>query len=88
MNGLFVTRAEDDGEDICNHLNKMLQFRERLSLIKDDDVLYDLAFRGIIAASLPPSWDWFTSPYVEGEERDRVTPLQFIELIKARYFFQ
>jgi len=83
MNGLFFTRAKD-GEDISKHLNKMLQFRES---IKNDDVLPDLFFNLIIAASLPPSWDWFTSPYVEGEERDLVTSLRFIGLIRERYFF-
>jgi len=85
MNGLFYTRYED-GEDLCKHLNKMLQFREKLNLIKNDDVISDLPFKLTIAASLPPSWDWFTSPYVEGEQKDLVNALQFIGILRERYF--
>jgi hypothetical protein len=85
MNGLFYTRYED-GEDLCKHLNKMLQFREKLNLMKNEDSLSDLPFKQIIAASLPRSWDWFTSPYVEGEQKDLVTALQFIGILRERYF--
>lgn len=85
MNGLYYTRYED-GEDLCKHLNKMLQFREKLKLIENDDVLPDLPFKRIIAASLPPSWDRFTSPYLEGEQKDLATALQFIGIIRERYF--
>ena len=86
-NCLFHTRAED-GEDIGEHLNKVLRYREGISLMGRSDLVPDLLFKGAIAASLPPSWDKFTSPYVEGEKRDLVTPLQLIGIIKEESLYR
>jgi hypothetical protein len=52
------------------------------------DLIPDSLFKGAIAASLPPSWDKFTSPYVEGEKRDLVTPLQLIGIIKEEFLYR
>lgn len=84
--GLFHTHAED-GDDISKHLDKLLQYRNGINLIgNDDDLIPDLLFKGIINASLPPSWDEFTSPYVVGEMKDLVTPLQLVAMIKEKYY--
>lgn len=84
--GLFHTHAED-GDDISEHLNKLLRYREGINLIgNDDDSIPDLLFKGIINASLPPSWDELISPYVVGESKDIVTPLQLIAMIKQKYY--
>ena len=86
QDGLFHTRAED-GDDISKHLNELLRYREGIHLMGNgDDSIPDLLFKGIINASLPPSWDEFTSPYVVGEKKDSVTSLQLIAMIKEKYF--
>jgi hypothetical protein len=87
FNCLFHTRAED-GDDIGEHLNKVLQYREGISLMGKHDLIPDPLFKGVIAASLPPSWDEFTSPFVEGEKRDLLTPLQLIGIIKEEFLYR
>lgn len=83
IHGLFHTHAED-GENISEHLNKLLQYREGINLIANRDLIPDLSFKRVIAASLPPSWHEFVSPYVEGEKEDPVTPLQPIGTSRER----
>ena len=58
---LYGTQAKE-GVSIAAHLNEMKATRDRLSLlgyrIDDND------FKSIIVASLPPSWESFTSLYL------------------------
>src|ERR1700678_3623878 len=58
------TRMKEGG-DVVEHLNKLKELWERLSLFGDEDYkISDTQFKANIALSLPQSWDTFTEPYV------------------------
>ena len=91
---LFRTLA-DEGEDVIKHLTKLKKLWECLiSFGICEFNLSDVLFKGIIASSLPPSWDIFTEPYVgilEGEDPDKLDEKKkmslqsFIGVIKMEY---
>ena len=56
---LFRTYAEEE-DDIIEHVNKLKQYWERISILGDENFKFsDHLFRVIITSSLPPSWDAF-----------------------------
>ena len=64
MKSLFQTVA-DEGSDIPKHVNKLLEWYEKIILANDPEfTVTNTMFKSIITNSLPSSWDTFTSPYV------------------------
>ena len=61
---LFGTHAEE-GDDIVTHLAMLKGRWETLNMIDAEDfTITDIQFKGIIATSLPASWDSYTEPFV------------------------
>ena len=62
--GVFQTVA-DEGSNIPKHVNKLLEWYEKIILANDPEfTVTNTMFKSIITNSLPSSWDTFTSPYV------------------------
>ena len=94
---LFRAEAHD-GDNISEHLTRLKEYWERLNMIRNEHFqLSDVAFKNIIASSLPQSWDAFTEPYVGGyssqdttlssiaNRRSEVKSQEFIGILKEEY---
>jgi len=92
MKSLFQTTAEE-GSDIPKHVNKLLEWYEKIILANDPDFqLSDTMFKSIITNSLPPSWHTFTKPYVRRrtgipniDYETRITASKLIGIINEEY---
>ena len=67
-----------EGDDIVEHLDNLRQCGKQFEIS-------DVFFNTIVAASLPPSWDTFTSEEIVGNHGVVVSPKQFISLIEREY---
>ncbi|KAG6326911.1 hypothetical protein ID866_12178 [Astraeus odoratus] len=80
---LYHTRAKE-GKDIVAHITKMWQYQVELhqmgSLVSDDD------FCSMLITLLPPSWDHFTSAYLDVQSSDkRIMSQELIALVHNEY---
>jgi len=96
MRNLLHTTYEledSEGENISDHLGKLKQYWEQISLFGDDYFeITDILFKVIIISSLPPSWDTFTESYVGlggragvNDPKPHMTSQQLIGVIKKEY---
>ena len=89
IKNLFHTSAEENA-DISEHLRRLKSYWERIHPIDDDGD--DASFKGVIAASLPLSWDAFTESYFGGQKGMETDPKQllnsqeFIGILIEEYF--
>jgi len=92
MKSLFQTVAEE-GPDIPKHVNKLLEWYEKIILANDPEFsVTDTMFKSIITNSLPPSWHAFTKPYVRRrtgipdiDYETRISASKLIGIIKEEY---
>jgi len=86
----LIATTVAEGGNIHEHLTKLEHSWDQLSLFGDQNYrISDAFFKRIIAASLPPSWDQFTGPYVSGpldevdtDPRKQINCQQFIAIIR------
>jgi hypothetical protein len=87
----LVRTSFDENTNISEHLCKLKRYRERINSMGVDRIkISDPSFKGIIATSLPPSWDEFTEQYVGGrkgtEMTDRLSSQEFIGILKQEHW--
>ena len=92
MRKLRDTKAAD-GDDIGDHLNKLMQYWVRIdSMGYIDNNLSGLLFNIMISNSLPPSWEDFIQSrvlvhesFAEVDPKKRMSPQQLIGILKEEY---
>jgi len=86
-----TTAAE--GDNITDHISKLKQCWEQLSLFGDKNYrISKFLFKRIIASSLPESWDQYTDQFVAGQldfvdtdPKKNIDTQQFIGYLKQEY---
>jgi hypothetical protein len=81
-------------DNIIEHLDKLKKYRMNLAALGYKRLqICDSSFNEIIAESLPPSWDYFTGPYIrnwsfmDGDDpRMEISSQRFIEVIEQEYY--
>ena len=92
---LFHTTV-GERDNIIEHLKKLKKYRQQVDFVAFCDeqlkISDDLTFNVIIAQSLPPSWDFFSSRYVRTctfkDDEDpgmRISSQRFMEVIEQEY---
>lgn len=84
-----------EGDNIIEHLEKLKKYRMNLTALGYTGKrlqICDSSFNEVIAESLPPSWDYFTGPYIrtwtflDGDNpKTTISSQRFIELIEQEY---
>ena len=90
---LFQARTSED-DDISDHVHRLQENWDRLNEFDDEAfTVPSEQFKGIIAASLPSSWDTYIQPYI-GKRKGNATNKEakynirihdFIGMIKEEY---
>ena len=83
---IYRTTAKE-GDNIARHLDKLKQNRDLFNFAAiggETFEISDYSFITIVAASLPESWDSFTSNILD--DPGTVGPQRFIDLIKGQYW--
>jgi hypothetical protein len=91
---LFHTTA-GERDNIIEHLNKLKKYREQVDFAAfcDEQLkVSDHTFNLIIAQSLPPSWDFFSSHYIrmrtfidDDDPGTTISSQRFMEVIEQEY---
>ena len=85
----LVALSNQEGTNIVDHLYQLKYCWDQLRKFRDKNYcISETLFKGLIASSLPPSWDQFTNPYVVGQldeetmdPKKLITSQEFIGLI-------
>ena len=85
----LVALSNQEGTNIVDHLYWLKYCWDQLQKFRDKNYcISETLFKGLIASSLPPSWDQFTDPYVAGQldeemmdPKKLITSQEFIGLI-------
>jgi hypothetical protein len=70
----LISLINQEGTNIVEHLYQLKYCWDQLWKFGDKNYcISKTLFKGLIASSLPPSWDQFTNPYVAGQLDEEMT---------------
>jgi hypothetical protein len=82
----LTDRKAKDGDDIIEHLAKLKQLWDCITLVCPQDLpLTPKSFKKFLAYSLPPSWDDFTRQFTHDPDKKNITIHEFIGECNKEY---
>jgi hypothetical protein len=82
----LTDRKAKDGDDIIEHLAKLKQLWDCITLVCPQDLpLTPKSFKKFLAYSLPPSWDDFTQQFTCNPDKKNITIHEFIGKCNKEY---